>query len=417
MPRSAADIVVIGGGIVGASVAYELATAGSDVLLVDAALAGRASQAGAGIASPTTFTDPDAQWHRFGEASAAHLRQLVERLRDDDADPGEDAFLECGSLVVALAEHEDAWFEEALSMATRRDRQAVEITAVEAQAFFPPLARPWRAMFSPHSARVDGRRLTDALHRALRGRGVPVVDGGVRALSRRGDRVVGVSTTDGSVACGQVVLAAGAWTAKLAGSSGASVPVVPTKGEIVHMVLPPDGDLAPPSGAWPIVQPVLNFYLVPWSGGRVACGGTFDSAAGFDTRPTVGGLRDLLRESLVIAPGLAPAELVETRVGLRPTTPDDRPVLGLLPGVDNVHLCTGHGANGLLVGPYSGALVAGALLREQGASLPYGVERFGSDTVMAGDRRRLPRRSDPAPQPLPPTGGPPRMATEQQPDH
>jgi D-amino-acid dehydrogenase len=374
---AATDIVVIGGGIVGASVAYELATAGRDVVVVDPARPGRASAAGAGIASPQTFADPDPQWHRFGEAAATHLRELVERLRHDDADPGADAFAECGSLVVALAEHEDPWFEEAAVLAMRRDPEVVEISASDAQGLFPVLCRPWRALFSPHSARVDGRGLTRALHAALSRRATPVVATEVGELSRRGDRVVSVSTTEGSIGCDQVVLAAGAWSAALAAPLGATLPVAPTKGEIVHLATAPTGEPGHDTGTWPIVQPVLNFYLVPWASGRVACGGTFDTGAGFDVRPTAAGLRDLLRESLVIAPGLGAAAVVETRVGLRPTTPDDRPVLGPLGGTANVHVCTGHGANGLLLGPYSGALVAGSILGGGPDALPpYSADRF-----------------------------------------
>ena len=125
------------------------------------------------------------------------------------------------------------------------------------------------------------------------------------------------------------------------------------------------------------MQPILNFYLVPWPGGRVACGGTFEPEAGFDVRPTAGGVRDLLRECVAIAPGLAEATFAEVRVGLRPTSADDRPLLGPVPGLGNVHVCTGHGANGLLLGPYSAALVAaGSSDASPAPVMPYGVERL-----------------------------------------
>ncbi|MGH9019262.1 MAG: NAD(P)/FAD-dependent oxidoreductase, partial [Acidimicrobiales bacterium] len=96
-------------------------------------------------------------------------------------------------------------------------------------------------------------------------------------------------------------------------------------------------------------------------GGRVACGGTYEPDAGFDAAPTVAGLSELLTACLSIAPGLAPASVVDVRVGLRPVAADDLPVLGPLPGWDNVHVVTGHGTEGLLLGPYSAAVVAGRL--------------------------------------------------------
>ena len=203
-------------------------------------------------------------------------------------------------------------------------------------------------------------------------RGAAVVSMEATEIDRDGDCVVAVRGLDDVVPCGAVVLAGGAWSTGPARWLGVGLPVTPTKGQIVHLTLPAsdrDGERTRDTGRWPIVQPILNFYLVPWPGGRVACGGTFEAEAGFDVRPTVGGVRDLLRECVAIAPGLADASLDEVRVGLRPTSADDRPFLGRLPGWDNAHVCTGHGANGLLLGPYSAALVTAGVLGVRPAAL------------------------------------------------
>jgi D-amino-acid dehydrogenase len=161
----------------------------------------------------------------------------------------------------------------------------------------------------------------------------------------------------------------------MADALGATVPVAPLKGQIVHLSLP-----ATDTRQWTIVQPVLGFYLVPWPDGRVACGGTMEAQAGFDTRPTADGLHQLLRECLRTAPGLAQATVDEVRVGLRPATPDDRPIIGPVPGWSNVHVATGHGAEGLLLGPYSGRVVARKLL---------GVETSDDPAERAVARRAL----------------------------
>jgi D-amino-acid dehydrogenase len=152
--------------------------------------------------------------------------------------------------------------------------------------------------------------------------------------------------------CGALVVAGGAWSAELGELLGCPLPITPTKGQIVHLRTTQESD------GWPIVQPLLTHYLVPWPGGRVACGGTFEAGAGFSATVTAAGLHELLRECLVVAPGLADAEYLSTRVGLRPTSPDDRPVVGPVPGWGNVWAATGHGANGLLLGPYTAALLA-----------------------------------------------------------
>jgi len=382
---SSADVAVIGGGLVGTSVSYELACAGVSVVLVDAARPGRASDAGAGIISPETFHDPDRQWFAFGADAAEHLDTLVARLIEDGIDPGPEAFARCGALVVALAEHEEPWFAEVAETIERRQVGVSEITPDEARTLFPPLGRVWRALHSPAAARVDGRRLGDAIATAASRRGVTRLAMEVTGFERRGDRVTAVVGDGKVVRCEAVVLAGGAWSSAIGRILGTDLPVMPTKGQIVHVALPATGrggagEFVVGAGApWPIVQPILNFYLVPWPGGRVACGGTFEADAGFDARPTAGGIGDLLRECVAIAPGLVDATFLEARVGLRPTSVDDRPLLGPLPGWTNVHVCTGHGANGLLLGPYSGAAVASGILGNPGPPLDaYRVDRFGA---------------------------------------
>ena len=388
------DVAVVGGGLVGTSVAYELTCAGASVALVDASFPGRASDAGAGIVSPETFHEPDQEWFSFGVSAARHLRTLVARLADDGSDPGSEAFAECGSLVLALAEHEDPWFTEVLARITSRSPEVAEIPVSEGRALFPPLGQHWRALHSPTAARVDGRALCDAIRLAAQRRGALLLPMEAVGVERRRDRVTAVralrmtscTVTPSCWPGGRGPPARRGWL-------GVDLPVTPTKGQIVHVVLPGSdgggvaggragggGRGAGPletSHRWPIVQPIMNFYLVPWPGGRVACGGTFEAEAGFDVRPTAGGLRDLLRECVAIAPGLAGATFSEVRVGLRPSSPDERPLLGPLPGWANVHACTGHGANGLLLGPYSAALVVAGILGDPpGALAPYGVDRF-----------------------------------------
>ena len=109
------------------------------------------------------------------------------------------------------------------------------------------------------------------------------------------------------------------------GSGWPPLPVGPTKGQIVHL------GVDDASGDWPIVQPLLTHYLVPWPGGRVACGGTFESGAGFSTTATAAGLHELLRECLRRGAGTPGGQYLETRVGLRPTSPDDPPSPGSSP--------------------------------------------------------------------------------------
>jgi D-amino-acid dehydrogenase len=204
-----------------------------------------------------------------------------------------------------------------------------------------------------------------ALRQAAAARGVMFVDGAVRGIvagdgtragggigaggGRHVDAVLVAGRPD--VACTALAVAGGAWTAAAGEWLGTRLPVGPTKGQIAHLGVDAE------TGGWPIVQPLLTHYLVPWPGGRVACGGTFE-LAGFSLSVTAAGLYELLRECLSIAPGLDGATYLETRVGLRPTSADDRAVVGRVPGWGNAWVATGHGANGLLQGPYSARLLA-----------------------------------------------------------
>ncbi len=184
----------------------------------------------------------------------------------------------------------------------------------------------------------------------------------------RDESVEDVRTLDAEA----IVIAGGAWTPRVAEQLGVALPVSPLRGQIIHL------DVDHDTAIWPIVQPVLGYYLVPWADARVAVGATVEDA-GFAPDVTAGGVYEVLRETLRVLPGLANARLREVRVGLRPMSADDMPILGAVPGVPNLHVATGHGANGLLLGPLSGKLVADVVLgRVPEVDLaPYSPGRFG----------------------------------------
>jgi D-amino-acid dehydrogenase len=197
-----------------------------------------------------------------------------------------------------------------------------------------------------------------AIREAALGRGVRVLDARVTGLRSEGSSIRSLMLDHGGeVACSAVAITGGAWSAAMGEWLEASLPITPTKGQIVHL------NAGGSTESWPIAQPLLTHYLVPWPGGRVACGGTFEAAAGFSPIATAAGIHELLRECLSVAPGLADAQYLETRVGLRPITPDDRPIIGAVPGWRNAWVATGHGASGLLLGPYSSHLLAQLIMQ------------------------------------------------------
>jgi D-amino-acid dehydrogenase len=356
MGESDCDVAIAGAGLVGLSLAYELACLGAQVTLIDAGHPGRATDAGAGILSPATTTEEDPEWWEMVQACGRHYPALLARVADDGADATAAHYDVCGILSIGLRPHEDDWFAPFARLVTGRSPdRVVEISPVEAQALFPPLGPVHRVLHHAGAARVDGRGMAAALRQAVAHRGVRFREGVVSGIVRGG----GTGTARGvqvrgqeDVLCNGFAVTGGAWSSAMGEWLGVRLPITPTKGQIVHVGTAED------TSGWPIAQPLLTHYLVPWPGGRVACGGTFEVDAGFDTAVTVAGLHELLRECLTVAPGLAVASYLETRVGLRPTCVDDRPVVGAVPGWSNVWVATGHGANGLLQGPYSARTLA-----------------------------------------------------------
>ncbi|PSQ50239.1 FAD-dependent oxidoreductase [Halobacteriales archaeon SW_6_65_15] len=341
------DAVVVGGGIVGSSVAYHLARDGADALLVDREDEGRATDAGAGILSPATSSrtgsDP---WFEFAVEAVDYYPELVSRLRDEqDGDAG---YAQCGLLSVAIREAEVEEFDRAMDRIETRQRELgqpepgsfAEVSPRDARDRFPALAEVERAAYYEDAARVDGRLLTDALRRAGRAHGLDVREATAEELRVEDGEIATVVTDEETVETEAAVVAGGAWSGEFGDQLGVEIPVEPQRGQIAHLDL-----------------------------GAGSVGGT----AGFDPRTTAGGVREVLDEALRVAPGLADAELAEVRVGLRPLSEDGLPVLGPVPDVEGAYLATGHGPTGLQLGPYSGKMMAQMV---QGAEPATDVSEF-----------------------------------------
>ena len=305
MSDQTCDVAVIGGGLVGAALAYELASRGTDVVLVDDHHPGRASDAGAGILSPETTWNPDQEWFSFGLAVGRPL-----------PDPGGPTGRRRGQrdrlhrVRIAAAGHRAGRrrvvrHRGRIGLSSLARPSCREVTGDEARELFPPLGEIRRGLHNPVAG--PGRRPADDGRPAPGGPNGTACDSWRRRPPVCGPtrgRVVGVDSDAGALSCGAVAIAGGAWSPTFGRQLGIGIPVTPVKGQIVHMQLPATDDGGPVDSArWPIVEPVLNHYLVAWPGGRVACGGTYESDAGFDTRPTVAGLEQLLRAGLAIAPG------------------------------------------------------------------------------------------------------------------
>ncbi|MBK1786716.1 NAD(P)/FAD-dependent oxidoreductase [Prauserella cavernicola] len=362
-------IVVIGSGIAGAEVACHLARSGAEVVVVDADLAGTATAAGAGIVCPWTSRNLGEAELAFAARAAAYHRDFTERLADS-------SFELVGGMVVSADETELADAYQRVRERAGRWPEAGEVSLLdpaEARALFPALAPGLGAVHVTGAGRVDGRALRAAMLRAAAGHGARLVHAPAE-LSVVGERVDGVRAGGEHLPAEHVVVAAGAWSAQLLAPLGVRLAVAPQRGQISHVELP-----GTDTAAWPVVLPVSSHYLLAFPGGRVVAGATRETGSGFDHRVTAAGQREVLEHALAVAPGLADATLLETRVGFRPATPDGRPLLGPLSAHPEVSVLSGFGPSGLTLGPYAASLAASLVLGEH---VGEDLDALGPERVM-----------------------------------
>jgi D-amino-acid dehydrogenase len=354
-------VIVVGSGIVGASCAYTASSRGAEVLLVDAALPGQATAAGAGIVCPwpSSLAD-DPVWYEFACASARYYPRLVAELADHgETDLG---YRQVGGLILAGSPEQQETVTRQLVARRAEAPEIGDVTAVsgaEARALFPPLRDDCAAVRVAGACRVDGRLVAGSLARAATAEGAALTSSRAELVCRSG-RAIGVMLKGQFIDADAVVAATGAWTMSFLEPAGVTVAVTPQRGQIVHLSIEPDD-----TSGWPVVLPTTSgHYLLAFDGSRVVAGATRESGTGFDYRVTPGGLAEVLEQALAVAPGLATATYLETRVGFRPMSLDGRPLLGPVPGVEGLVVATGLGPNGLTMGPYAGAIAALVALGE-----------------------------------------------------
>lgn len=368
------DVAVIGGGVIGLSVAWATLRRGLRVLVLDRGeTEASATYVAAGMLAPTSeAAHGEEALLTLGLASASLYEQWCAELTEASGlDPG---LRRCGSLMIArdrdeaeALEHELA-YRESLGLAARRLRPT------EARRLEPALAPALRlALEIPDDHAIDPRALTAALSAAVRAAGGEVrSDAEVASLVCTEERVEGVTLASGErIDAARVVVAAGAWAAQLSGlPEHARVPVRPVKGQILRL-RDPTGP-----GLLSRVLRLADGYLVPRGDGRYVLGATVEER-GWDQEPTAGGVFELLRAARETLPGVDEWIVEEVSAGLRPGTPDNSPLLGA-GELEGLFWATGHYRGGVLLAPITGE-VLGAVLAGEAVSAeatPFSPSRF-----------------------------------------
>ncbi len=371
-------IVIAGGGIIGLSLAWQLARQGGEIVVLDQGRpGGEASWAGAGIVPAARATDDDPPEQRLAALSYRLHHQWAALLRQETGiDTG---FRTCGGLYVATEQEQLAplrqWHQECL----RQGLEAQWLDPPELARAEPALATQSNspgtvqaAVFVPEDVQLRNPWHLRALLSACLGLGVQVHQGTpLLDVQELAGGTIRVLTPGGVLEADQLCLCTGAWSGLLASRLGFRLPVEPVRGQIVLLRLPKRE-----------FEPVVNLgprYLVPRADGRVLVGST-EERAGFDKRTTSQAVRDLLQMAVELVPSLQQAEVEHCWAGLRPCTPDRLPCLGRVPGWKQVYVATGHFRGGVTLAPGTAQVMAELMLNGRPAVElePFRPERFAA---------------------------------------
>lgn len=367
------DVLIIGGGVIGLSIARELHRQGvRQITIVDRGAMGReASWAAAGMLAPNIETDTHPEFHRFGIESLELYPKFSEALLEET---GIDIELDrAGTLFLAFDESEESALDETFTHQRSRGVNVKLLTGSELRELEPAVSRAaGRGLLYPDDWQVENRLLIGALIEYAERNGIRTVENTeVLSLLTAGTNVTGASTIDGDLLAGVTIIATGAWTS-LIKIHDAAIPVNvrPIRGQMISFQVKPK-----------LLRRVVystEGYLVPRANGRILVGATVEDI-GFDNAVTQEGLESLVMAATEIMPDVIPPLRVSERwSGLRPFAADGLPVIGSLPGYENLIVATAHYRNGILLAPKTAEIVAEKIVNRTESTFfaLCGVERF-----------------------------------------
>ena len=355
----ASELIVVGGGVIGLSIAWRARQRGIDVTLLERDATGQAtSRVAAGMIAPVAEVEFGGAGRRLLELSLRSAELWPAFAGELGERSGIDVGLRrAGTLLLAADTDEAAELERQLEFRRSLGLDVKRLAPSAARELEPALAPVLRlALELRGDHAVDPRRVLEALREACRLEGVRLREGAcVARLESDGRRVHGVAMAGGeTIAAQAVVLAAGPWSDSIGGlPKAAMLPVRPVKGQILRL-RDPDGP--------GLLERVIRYrggYVVPRGDGRYVLGATVEER-GFELGATAGGVYELLRDAHEVLPGIAELEIEELATGLRPGTPDNLPAIGH-GALEGLLWATGHYRHGVMLAPLTAELLLDAL--------------------------------------------------------
>ncbi|MDQ3649555.1 MAG: glycine oxidase ThiO [Acidobacteriota bacterium] len=368
-----ADVIVIGGGVVGLAVAREIARRGRRVTIIEVGQhpGKESSHAAAGMLAPQAEADTDDSFFQLQRASRDIYPKFAEELR---AETGRDIQLDqTGTLYLAFTDEDEQELERRYTWQTRAGLPIEHLSAQATRELEPSISPHVRgALRFPSDWQVETRHLVAALVAAVELFGVNLLTetgaSGLRVGST--GHIEGVDTERGLLKAGAVVIAAGAWSSQIPFSITESAG---RNSSASSMTPAPHPHVAPVRGQMlcyrqcsvvPFVRHVIytpRGYIVPRRDGRILAGSTTEHV-GYRSGVTVEGVRSIVAHSLEIAPSIAGLSFSESWSGLRPRAADEWPIIGASDEVRGLFYATGHYRNGILLSPLTGQLIADVIV-------------------------------------------------------
>ena len=364
------DVVIIGGGVTGCAIAYYLRKAGIDVVLLEQGdIGSQASGAAAGLLAPLGPLSGPGPFADLLLASFAHFPSLVAELegmtglRVGYGRTGALRTVRNPKRVAHLAKRMKAWEPLGLHMQW--------LTGDEARQKEPLLADDMcAAIYAPEESQINAPQLVQAFSKAASRLGAEIYPHTMAiGMQRVGENVTTINIfPDQTINCKYLILATGAWSARYESWFSITLPVSPLRGQIIL--------LQQPSQALQHIIFGDTIYLAP-KGNAIIVGATKENV-GFDAQVTEEGTKWLYNSAITLMPELRQSTIQASWAGLRPKTPDTRPILGKAPGWENVILAIGHNSVGILLSAITGTAIAELVATGNVPEIihPFALDRF-----------------------------------------
>ncbi len=372
------EVLIIGGGIIGFTLARELRLRGvRDVILLERGTPGlESSWAAAGMLGPQAEADKYDSFFRLCCESRDMYPQFVEDLL---AETGIDAELDqTGTLSLAFSERDSQKLRERFECQRGIGLPVEHLSAEEARRREPFMSPDVRdALFFLNDWQVENRKLIAALRRSAEIRGVKIVENTqIDRLNVEDGRVTGAESLDQRFQADQTILTTGAWTSLIKmGVADMPFSVEPVRGQIAVI-----------KTAKRLFQSVIyspRGYLVPRLDGRILAGSTSERV-GYDSSTTDSAVAALRAMSNEIAPTTSGLPTIDNWSGLRPFAFDGLPIIGHLDAIDGLTIATAHYRNGILLAPITARCIANSLLNGISPAPAYSPDRFKLRSVVSG---------------------------------